>query len=79
MKVTILESVLDIPECQEGLTLILYFKDGEVVASQDWKDIRTENRGDGRELIELYNYSKHWYDDYIVNRVKKIVLLEELV
>lgn len=69
MKVTILENVDAIPERKEGLTLLLYFKDGEVIASNDWY-----RRKEG--YIEIYNHNEDSYDSYIIKYVIKIVLLE---
>lgn len=72
MKVNFLNSVEEVPEKIENTTLILYFIDGEIVATQDWR-MRHE------EIVEIYNYSKHWYDSYIVKNINKIILLEEEV
>jgi len=68
MKTTIIDAVENIPACEEGKTLILFYEDGEVVATQDWAV---------RERIEIYNYNKEWHDYYLKVGIVKIVVLEE--
>jgi hypothetical protein len=68
MKTTTIDAVENIPACEEGKTLILFYEDGEVVATQDWAV---------RERIEIYNYNKEWYDYYLKAGIAKIVVLEE--
>lgn len=77
MKVQILDSVEEIPEHKEGLTLILYYENGEVVASTNWREIEIGEEKKYKGTIEIYNYYRSYYDHYIINGIKKIVIIEE--
>lgn len=69
MKTTIINDVENIPACEEGKTLVLFYENGEVVATQDW--IVKEH------IIDIYHWHKEWYDKYLKKGITNIAVLEE--